>query len=122
MEDFIVNPSLTEFEEVSKVNPAQLAIGSGLTVAQPQIHSQDPILAILQELRANMQSMDERVNELSTKVNQTQSGNSTEVQNTSSVLTQNTTLCEVQSTISPTPLACNATMETESETPQDPEH
>ena len=74
--DFIVNPSLSEFKELSEVNPAQLAIGSGLTVAQPQIRSQDPIL---QELRANMQSMDERVNELSTKVNQTQSGNSTEV-------------------------------------------
>ena len=121
MEDFIVNPSLSEFEELSKVNPAQLAIGSRLTVVQPQIRSQDPILAILQELGANMQSMDERVNELSTKVNQTQSGNSAEVQNTSSVLTQNTTSCEVQSTISPTPLACNATTETESETPRDPE-
>ena len=68
-----------------------------------------------------MQSMDERANELSTKVNQTQSGNATEVRNTSSVLTQNTTSCEVQSTILPTPLACNATMETESETPRDPE-
>ena len=117
MENFIVNPSLSEFEELSEVNPAQLAIRSVSTVAQPQTCSQDPILAILQELRASMQSMDERVNELSTKVNQTQSGNSTEVQNTSSVLTQNTTSCEVQSTISPTPLACNATTETESKTP-----
>ena len=117
MEDFIVNLSLSEFEEFSKVNPAQLAVGSGSVVAQPQIRSQHPILAILQELRVNMQSMDERVNELSTKVNQTQSGNSTKVQNISSDLTQNNTLCEVQSTISSTPLACNATTETESETP-----
>ena len=120
MEDFIVDPSLSEFEELSELNPAQLAIGSGSTVAQTR--NQDPILAILQELRANMQSMDERVNELSTKVNQTQSGNATEVRNTSSVLTQNTTSCEVQSTISPTPLACNATTEAESETPRNPEH
>ena len=56
----------------------------------------------------------------STKVNQTQTVNSTEVQNTS-ILTQNTTLCEVQSTISLTPLAYNAITEAESEIPRDPE-
>ena len=75
-----------------------------MTIAQPQTRSQDPILPILQELIANMQSMNDRVNKLSKKVNQTQTVNSTKVQNTS-VLTQNTTLCKVQSTISPTPLA-----------------
>ena len=69
-EDFVVNPFLSEFEELKEVNPIQLATGGGLTVAQPQTHSQDTILAILQELRVNMQSMDERVNELSAKMNQ----------------------------------------------------
>ena len=77
-------------------------------------------LAILQELRANMQVMDDRVNKLSAKVNQMQSVNSADVQNTS-VLTQNTTSCKVQSTVSPTRLAYNATAETESETLRDPE-
>ena len=56
-------------------------------MAQPQTRSQDTILAILQELRANMQVMDDRVNKLSAKVNQMQSVNSADVQNTS-VLTQ----------------------------------
>ena len=111
MEELIVNPSLPELKEFIEVNPAQLATRDGPTVAQPQTCSQDPIMAILQELRANMQSMDKRVNKLSTKVNQTQTVNSTEVQNTS-VLTQNT---------SPTPLAYNATTEAETETPRDPE-
>ena len=100
MEEFIINPSLPELEEFIEVNPAQLATGDRPTVAQPQTRSQDPIMAILQELRANMQSIDKRVNKLSTKVNQMQTANSTEVQNTS-VLTQNTSPCEVQSTISP---------------------
>ena len=77
-------------------------------------------LAILQELRANMQVMDDRVNKLSAKVNQMQSVNSADMQNTS-VLTQNTTSCKVQSTVSPTRLAYNATTETESETLRDPE-
>ena len=89
-------------------------------MAQPQTCSQDTILAILQELRANMQVMDDRVNELSAKVNQMQSVDSADVENTS-ILTQNTTSCKVQSTISPTPLAYNATTETESETLRDPE-
>ena len=40
MEDFIINPSLSEFEELSEVNPAQLAIGSGSVVAQPQTCNQ----------------------------------------------------------------------------------
>ena len=47
MEDFFVNPSLSELEELNK---AQLAIGGGSIVAQPQAPSQDPILDILQEL------------------------------------------------------------------------
>ena len=101
-------------------NPAQLATGGRSAVAQPQTRSQDTILAILQELRANMQVMDNRVNELSAKVNQMQSVDSADVENTS-VLIQNTTSCEVQSTISPTPSAYNATTETESETLRDPE-
>ena len=77
-------------------------------MAQPQTRSQDPIMAILQELKANMQSMDERVNKLSTKVDQTV--NSTEVQSTNA-LTQNTSLCKVQNSISPTSLSYNATTE-----------
>ena len=83
MEEFIINPLLPDLKEFIEVNPAQLATGDGPTVAQPQTRSQDPIMAILQELRANMQSMDKRVNKLSTKVNQTQMVNSTEVHNTS---------------------------------------
>ena len=118
MEEFIINPSLPELEEFIEVNPAQLATGDGLTVAQPQTRSQDPIMAILQELKANMQSMDERVNKLSTKVDQTV--NSTEVQSTNA-LTQNTSPCEVQNSILPTPLAYNATTEAGPEPPRDPE-
>ena len=72
MEDFVVNPYLSEFDELNEVNPAQLATGGRSTVVQPETCSPDTILAILQKLRANMQSMDDRVNELSTKENQMQ--------------------------------------------------
>ena len=39
MEDFVVNPSLSEFDELNEINTAQLATAGGSTVAQPQTQS-----------------------------------------------------------------------------------